>query len=103
MGQIIRAGSYSGSSHVTIKVRALSEHHQAKSWRTEMCRYWLESTPEQAGVPYIDGHVRVYNGHQTQLPKHHVARQKRFLREATDYWVNTMDGQPFMAVKNRVF
>jgi hypothetical protein len=63
-----------------------------------MCRYWMASAPEQAGVLYIDGHVRVYNGQQTQLPRHHVARQKLCLRATTDYWVNAMDGQPFMVV-----
>jgi hypothetical protein len=85
-----------------IKVQALSEDNQAKSWSAEMCRYWMESAPEQAGVLYIDGHVRVYNGHQTQLPKHHVARQKLCLRATTDYWVNAMDGQPFMVVNKAV-
>ena len=63
-----------------------------------MCSYWMELAPEQAGVLYIDGHVRVYNGNQTQLPRHHVARQKLCLRATTDYWVNAMDGQPFMVV-----
>lgn len=43
-----------------------------------------------------------YNGHQTQLPKHHVARQKLCLRATTDYWVNAMDGQPFMVVNKAV-
>ena len=57
---------------------------------------------EQAGVLYIDGHVRVYNGQQTQLPKHHVARQKLCLRATTDYWVNAMDGQPFMVINKAV-
>jgi len=43
--------------------------------------------PEQAGVLYIDGHVRVDNGSQTQLPRHYVARQRLCLRATTDYWV----------------
>jgi hypothetical protein len=85
-----------------VKVQALSEDNQAKSWSAEMCSYWMESAPEQAGVLYIDGHVRVYNGQQTQLPKHHVARQKLCLRATTDYWVNAMDGQPFMVVNKAV-
>jgi hypothetical protein len=85
-----------------VKVQALSEDHQAKSWSAELCSYWMESAPEQAGVLYIDGHVRVYNGQQTQLPKHHVARQKLCLRATTDYWVNAMDGQPFMVVNKAV-
>jgi hypothetical protein len=62
----------------------------------------MELAPEQAGVLYIDGHVRVYNGHLTQLPKHHVARQKLCLRATTDYWVNALDGQPFMVVNKAV-
>jgi prepilin-type processing-associated H-X9-DG protein len=62
----------------------------------------MESAPEQAGVLYIDGHVRVYNGQQTQLPRHHVARQKLCLRATTDYWVNALDGQPFMVVNKAV-
>ena len=53
------------------KVQLLSHDNQAKGWSAELCSYWMESASEQAGVLYIDGHVRVYNGHQTQLPKHH--------------------------------
>ena len=80
------------------KVQLLSQDNQAKNWSAELCRYWMELEPEQAGILYIDGHVRVYNGSQTQLPKHHVARQKLCLRATTDYWVNAMDGQPFMVI-----
>ena len=80
------------------KVQHLSQDNHATDWSAELCRYWMELAPEQAGVLYIDGHVRVYNGSQTQLPKHHVARQKLCLRATTDYWVNAMDGQPFMVV-----
>ena len=60
------------------------------------------AAPEQAGVLYIDGHVRLYNGRQTQLPRHYVARQRLCLRATTDYWVNAMDGQPFFAVNQVV-
>lgn len=84
------------------KVQHLSQDEQAKGWSAELCRYWMELAPEQASVLYIDGHVRVYNGSQTQLPKHHVARQKLCLRATTDYWVNAMDGQPFMVVNQVV-
>jgi hypothetical protein len=53
-------------------------------------------------VLYIDGHVRVYHGSQTQLPRHYVARQRLCLRATTDYWVNAMDGQPFFVVNQVV-
>ncbi len=84
------------------KVHLLTQDDQAKGWSAELCRYWMELATEQAGVLYIDGHVRVYNGQQTQLPKHHVARQKLCLRATTDYWVNAMDGQPFMVINKVV-
>jgi hypothetical protein len=58
----------------------------------------MEAEPELAGALYIDGHVRVYNGQQTKLPRHHVARQKLCLRATTDYWVNAMGGAPFFVV-----
>jgi hypothetical protein len=84
------------------KVQLLTHENQAKGWSAEMCSYWMELVPEQASVLYIDGHVRVYNGNQTQLPKHHVARQKLCLRATCDYWVNAMDGQPFMVINKVV-
>jgi hypothetical protein len=58
----------------------------------------MEAQPESAGTLYIDGHVRVYHGQLTQLPRRYVARQRLCLRGTTDYWVNAMDGQPFFAV-----
>ena len=51
---------------------------------------------------YVDGHVRVYHGHQTPLPRHYVARQKLCLRATTDYWVNALDGQPFFLLNQAV-
>jgi hypothetical protein len=48
---------------------------------------------EEAAVLYVDGHVRVYHGSQTPLPKHFV-RERLCLRATADYWVNAMGGQP---------
>jgi hypothetical protein len=41
-------------------------------WSDELCRDWMEANPESAGFLYIDGHVRVYHGSQTKLPRHYV-------------------------------
>jgi uncharacterized small protein (DUF1192 family) len=84
------------------KVRLLAADDQPSAWSAELCRQWMEAAPEQAGTLYIDGHVRVYNGHQTALPRHYVARQRLCLRATTDYWVNAMDGQPFMVVHQTI-
>ena len=62
----------------------------------------MEESPEDASILYIDGHVRVYHGQQTQLPRHYVARQRLCLRATTDYWVNAMDGQPFFLISKAV-
>ena len=80
------------------KIRALTENGQAQQWSGAMSREWMAMHQETVGVLYIDGHVRVYHGHQTELPRHHVAREKLCLRATTDYWVNAMGGQPFFMV-----
>ena len=84
------------------KLRLLAREDQPEHWSAELCKRWMEAAPEQAGTLYIDGHVRVYNGHQTQLPRHYVARQRLCLRATTDYWVNALDGQPFFVVNQAV-
>jgi len=84
------------------KIKQLTQDDSPQKWSAELCKEWMQSAPEQASILYIDGHVRVYNGQQTKLPRHHVARQKLCLRTTTDYWVNAMDGQPFMVINKAV-
>jgi len=84
------------------KIRLLTCDDQAEQWSAELCKRWMDAAPEQAGTLYIDGHVRVYNGSQTRLPRHYVARQRLCLRATTDYWVNAMDGQPFFVLNQAV-
>jgi hypothetical protein len=84
------------------KIRLLAREDRPAQWNAALCERWMAAAPEQAGVLYIDGHVRVYNGSQTQLPRHYVARQRLCLRATTDYWVNAMDGQPFFVVNQAV-
>jgi len=84
------------------KVRLLAGDDKPSEWSAELCRQWMEAAPEQAATLYIDGHVRVYHGQQTKLPRHYVARQRLCLRATTDYWVNAMDGQPFLVVHQAI-
>ena len=84
------------------KLALLADQQQAQAWSAELCAQWMGEDPEQAAVLYVDGHVRVYHGHQTALPRHYVARQKLCLRATTDYWVNAMDGQPFFLLNQAV-
>jgi hypothetical protein len=75
-----------------------TDGQQVRQWSGTLAREWMEAQPESAGSLYIDGHVRVYNGSLTELPRRYVARQRLCLRGTTDYWVNAMDGQPFFVV-----
>jgi hypothetical protein len=74
------------------------EAKPVRQWSSTLAREWMAGQPESAGTLYVDGHVRVYNGALTELPRRYVARQRLCLRGTTDYWVNAMDGQPFFAV-----
>ena len=71
---------------------------QAAQWNTQLARDWMGQLPEGEAQFYVDGHVRVYHGSQTPLPRHYVARQRLCLSATTGYWVNAMDGQPFFYV-----
>lgn len=84
------------------KVRLLARDEKPGEWSAELCRQWMEAAPEQAATLYIDGHVRIYHGRQTKLPRHYVARQRLCLSATTDYWVNAMDGQPFLVVHQTI-
>lgn len=84
------------------KMGLLAEGEQPIKWNAELCKDWMEEYSDIEAGFYIDGHVRVYHGSQTKLPRHYVAREKLCLRATTDYWVNAMDGQPFFLVNKAV-
>jgi hypothetical protein len=84
------------------KIKELSKENQPQKWSVKLGADWLKGTPEEAGVLYVDGHVRVYHGSQTQLPRHYVTRQKLCLRATTDYWVNTASGNPVFFITKTV-
>lgn len=73
-----------------------------QQWSTELAKQWLQEDPDSAGTLYVDGHVRVYHGALTQLPRRYVARQRLCLRGTTDYWVNGLGGQPFFVITKEI-
>ena len=84
------------------KLSQLSEDDAPQVWAESLSQQWLEADPERAGTLYVDGHVRLYHGKQTELPKRFVSRQRLCLRGTTDYWVNDALGQPFFAVERPI-
>lgn len=84
------------------KLAALSKDGAPEQWSRVLSKEWMEASPELAGVLYVDGHVRVYHGDKTALPKRFVSRERLCLRGTTDYWVNDALGQPFFFVSRPV-
>ena len=80
------------------KIEHISGHGSAQDWGKELAKSWMEEDPDLAGTLYVDGHVRVYHGKQTKLPKRYVSREKLCLSGVTDYWVNDALGKPFFVV-----
>jgi len=75
---------------------------RAMRWNAQLAKDWIARQNDAELYFYCDGHVRVYHGDQTALPRHYVARERLCLRATTDYWINAMDGQPFLYVNKEV-
>jgi hypothetical protein len=82
------------------KVKVLAQPEAVCEWGQTLSQEWMEQEPEAAGFLYVDGHVRVYHGAQTKLPRRYVARQRLCMRGMTDYWVNDQLGRPFFVVSS---
>ncbi len=82
-----------------------AEVGQAARWNAALAKEWIaqHENEQSSGLAfYIDGHVRVYHGELTKLPRHYVPRERFYLRATVDYWVNALDGQPFFYVNKEV-
>jgi transposase len=84
------------------KMSHLSINESPQEWAGMLSQDWLRDAPELAGALYVDGHVRLYHGSKTKLPRRYVSRQRLCLRGTTDYWVNDALGQPFFLVERAV-
>ena len=84
------------------KLDELSKDDAVEEWAAHLSRQWMASDLEAVGTLYVDGHVRVYHGKQTKLPRRYVSRERLCLRGTTDYWVNDAIGQPFFMIEKVV-
>ena len=84
------------------KLTELSREKAPEQWAGVLSKQWMEQFPQLAGTLYVDGHVRVYHGKKTKLPRRYIARQRLCLRGTTDYWVNDALGQPFFSVERAI-
>jgi hypothetical protein len=81
------------------KLITLSTDQSPEQWAALLSQDWMQADPDLAGALYVDGHVRLYHGKLTRLPRRYVSRQRLCLRGTTDYWVNDGLGQPFFVVE----
>jgi hypothetical protein len=77
-----------------------------EQWAAALAQDWIQAECAQEGIGgllyLVDGHVRVYHGSQTKLPRHYVARQRLCCRATTDYWVNQPEGSPLFKINQAV-
>jgi len=81
------------------KIKLLSKQQQAQKLNNLLADHWYDTTDEQdKNFLYIDGHVRIYYGHEANLPVKFISRQKLCLSATSEYWVNDAQGLPVMMV-----
>ncbi len=80
------------------KLGIVAKQDKDRRWGRDLSKDWLSARTAVSGILYVDGHVRVYHGKQTKLPKRYITRQKLCLRGMTDYWLNDALGQPYFVI-----
>ena len=80
------------------KIKLLTSQQQAENLNRLLIDHWYSQPSEESSFLYIDGHVRIYYGHQANLPAKFISRQKLCLSATTEYWVNDAGGLPVMMV-----
>ena len=86
------------------KISALcAQDGKAAQWQSRLAGEWMAGVKsDSVGLFYADGHVRVYHGSLTELPRRYVARERLCLRGTTDYWINGLGGAPFFVLTQPV-
>lgn len=73
-----------------------------QQWSEKLSQGWMSANASLAGVLYIDGHVNIYYGEATTMPKRFVSRLRLCMSGSTDYWVNDKTGQPFFVISEAI-
>jgi len=84
------------------KLKMLSDENAVKEWAGLLSKDWMENTPDLAGMLFIDGHVSLYFGKMTKLPKRYVSRLRLCMSGTSFYYVNDILGQPFFYIEKPV-
>ena len=106
-GKLLGLDRCPGVKTLRKKIQQITGNEESvKGWASALSKDWIEAEATRdmtAGtLYYVDGHLRVYHGSQTKLPRHYVARQRLCLRATNDYWISQSDGQPVFKVNTLV-
>jgi len=82
------------------KLNQIVVQNKALDFNRHLLNQWLNK--EACIYFYVDGHVRIYYGHQAQLTTKYVSRQKLCLAATTEYWVNDATGMPYLVVSGEL-
>jgi len=81
------------------KISLISEAQQARDLNNALVDYWYKDDDQHhAAFLYVDGHTRVYHGHQANVPAKFISRQKLCLSATAEFWVNDQIGLPLLVV-----
>lgn len=84
------------------RIARFTQKGNVEEWSAKLSQGWMNANPDLAGVLYIDGHVNIYYGQATTMPKRFVSRIRLCMSGSTDYWVNDKTGQPFFVVSEAI-
>lgn len=82
------------------KLSDITKQNKAMEWNKDLAKTWIEK--DDTMIYYIDGHVQVYHGYKALLGKKHVSRQRLCLPGVIQYWINNMEGMPYLYVNGEV-
>ncbi|MBU1657362.1 MAG: hypothetical protein KKB12_04275, partial [Candidatus Omnitrophica bacterium] len=75
LGKVIGSDRVPEIKTIRRKLGILARQNKADLWSSDLSKNWLKSDGELSGLLYVDGHVRVYHGKKTKLPKRYVSRE----------------------------
>ena len=82
------------------RIAQFTKKGNVEEWSAKLSQGWMNASPGLAGVLYIDGHVNIYYGHATSMPKRYVSRVRLCMSGSIDYWVNDSSFADKMRGKN---
>lgn len=98
LGRALGLDRIPGVKTLRERIAGFVECGDVEAWSRKLSQSWMAANKDLAGVLYIDGHVNIYYGHATKMPKRYVSRLRLCMSGSTDYYVNDKTGQPFFVV-----